>query len=305
MPTPFFIAGPTATGKTKVAVAVAQRCGAEIVNADAFQLYAGLDVLTAKPSPRELRQVPHHLVGIVPLAETYNVARYAEAAHRCLDLITQRQRPTLVVGGSGMYIKALTHGLSPLPPAQPVFRAELEAQDTKSLQERLRRLDPVTAEVIDGKNRRRLVRAIEICVVTGRRYSDFRDLWTPDPESVPSVGVFLLRSKVELDERISRRVKEMFANGIVEEVRAICPQSVSETASRMIGWREVQDYLRGDVSLATCIEKIEAATRRYAKRQMTWFRKERMFEHIVLSDGDDPAVAVDRICQRLASKAAH
>ena len=116
MPPTFFIVGPTAVGKTTIAIAVAKRCGAEIVNADAFQLYAGLDMLTAKPSPEELRRVPHHLIGVVPLSEMYNVARYAEEAHRCLDAITRHGRPAIVVGGSGMYIKALTHGLSPPPP---------------------------------------------------------------------------------------------------------------------------------------------------------------------------------------------
>ena len=304
MSAPFFIVGPTAVGKTGIAVAVAERCGAEIINADAFQVYAGLRLLTAKPSQDELRRVPHHLVGAVALSETYNVARYAEAAHVCLNEITRRQRPAIIVGGSGMYVKALTHGLSPLPPAQPVLRAVLETLDLATLQKRLRALDPATSDVVDGKNKRRLVRAIEVCEVTGRRFSEFRDRWVSAAESVASSGVFLVRPKCELDERIKRRVKAMFACGVIEEVQAIDPQHVSETASRMIGWREMRAYLTGEFTLATCLEKIEAATRRYAKRQITWFRGERIFEEFVLSDGSGIAVTVDHICERLGQHGA-
>ena len=301
MHAPFFIVGPTAVGKSEIAVAVAERCGGEIVNADAFQLYAGLDLLTAKPTREQRRRAPHHLVGTVPLTEAYSVAQFREQARRRLADIARRRRPAIVVGGSGMYVKSLTHGLSPLPPAQPALRAELEAMDMETLCLRLRALDPVTAGVIDHRNRRRLVRAVEVCITTGRPFSDFRDLWDALPAPEQPMGVFLVRDRNDLAERINRRVEGMVAQGLVDEVRAIPPRSLSETASRMIGWREVQDHLAGRTDLATCMDQIGLATRRYAKRQMTWFRRETVFEALPLAHEEDALRAVDLISQRLCA----
>ena len=288
MPSPFFIVGPTAVGKTGIAVAVAERLGAEIVNADAFQIYEGLDRLTAKPSRDELRRVPHHLIGTVSLAETYSVARFAEQAWRCLDDITRRGRPAIVVGGSGMYVKALTHGLSPLPRSQPTLRAELENMEAVALMHQLCSLDPVSAARIDAKNKRRVVRAVEVCMTTGKRFSDFRQEWSSPDGSVGFTGVRLVRDRSELNARIKCRVEEMFAHGIVDEVRAVPPKELSETASRMIGWRQLRAYLDGHLDLKSCVEQIETATRQYAKRQMTWFRGEAVFASVELSEDTDP-----------------
>ncbi len=281
-----------------MALAVAERFGAEIVNADAFQVYAGLDLLTAKPSDDERRRVPHHLVGTVPLTENYNVARFAEDAQRCLDDIARRGKSAVVVGGSGMYVKALTHGLSPLPPAQPALRAELEDTDAAALLHRLWVLDPVTAARIDAKNKRRLIRAVEVCVTTGQRFSDFREKWDRPTLPAGSAGVFLYRQRPALHTRIERRAQEMFARGVVDEVRMIPPQGLSDTASRMIGWKELRAFLDGQLTMEGCAEQIEIATRRYAKRQMTWFRGEDAFTQLALSEGADPALQVDEICRR-------
>lgn len=299
MASPFFIVGPTAVGKTGIAVAVAERCSAEIVNADAFQLYAGLDLLTAKPSAEEQRRVPHHLIGTVPLSEPYSVARYQIEAQRCLDDIARRKRLAIVVGGSGMYVKSLTHGLSPLPPAHPALRAALETLDEEALLRRLRILDPVTADTIDGKNKRRLIRAIEVCEVTGQRFSEFREPWYSKTSRRGFNGAYLMRNKTELDARIARRVHHMFAQSVIEEIQAARGSSLAETASRMIGWVQVQSYLAGKISLKKCTDEIEAATRQYAKRQITWFKRENAFEKIVLSEDGNDAPAVQLICERL------
>ena len=300
MPSSFFIVGPTAVGKTCLAVAVAERCGAEIVNADAFQLYAGLDLLTAKPSPEQLHRARHHLVGTVPLTDVFNVARYQQGARQCLDEIALRQRPALVVGGSGLYVKSLTHGLSPLPPAQPELRAELDTLDLETLRQRLATLDPACAAVIDTRNKRRLVRAVEVCITTGQPFSAFREEWSKSPARTSPIGVLLVRGKAGLNARIKHRVETMFQRGVVEEVRAVAPVSVARTAAGTIGWREIQAHLRGECDLKTCMERIEFATRRYAKRQLTWFRKETIFEELALADGDECSPRdVDFLCRRV------
>ena len=213
MSAPFFIVGPTAVGKTGLAVALAEEQGAEIVSADAFQLYEGFDLLTAKPTLDQQTRVPHHLVGCVPVTEAYNVALYLDAARRCIERIHLRGKPVLVVGGSGLYVKALTHGLAPLPPASATLRAELEGSLSTDLLARLQTLDPATAAVIDPRNTRRLVRAVEVCLLTGQPFSSFRKEWQPLTTSVGFQGVFLFRDRSEQLARIEGRLDAMFAPG--------------------------------------------------------------------------------------------
>ena len=162
----FFIVGPTATGKTELAAAVAQETGAEIVSADAFQIYRGLDLLTAKPDGSTLAKVPHHLIGTTPLRDEMNAEKYRRTASRAIDQINSRCKLAIIVGGSGLYIKALTHGLTPLPKSDPELRKKLNAISLDDLRSQLVEVDPETARKIDLKNRRRLVRALEICLVT-------------------------------------------------------------------------------------------------------------------------------------------
>ncbi len=279
----FFVVGQTAVGKTAAAVALAEWCGGEIVGADAFQVYAGLDLLTAKPTRQELARVPHHLIGTVQLTETYNVARYRTEALQCIAGIHARGRCAVVTGGSGLYVKALTHGLAPLPPADPALRAELEALDAPTLFARLRLLDPVCAGGIDAQNKRRLVRAVEVCLVSGRPFSEQRNDWLPhDPDPAP-MGLFLFRERGDLSARIEARVASIFAAGVLDEVRSLSPAALSETAARIIGLADIRLHLAGELSLAACQERLKAATRQYAKRQMTWFKREHVFAPVDLS----------------------
>ncbi len=278
MSEPFFIVGPTSVGKTEIAVEAAAICRAEIVGADAFQVYAGLEQLTAKPSEEDMARVPHHLIGHVPRSETYNVARYQQEATACLRDAAARARPVLVVGGSGLYIKALTHGLSPLPPAQPDLRAELESTELPDLVARLRTLDPAAAAVIDLLNKRRVVRAVEVCLATGGRFSAQRITW--DKERTPVRGIFLVRDRDDLAARIDRRTNDVLSEDALEETRAALRTPMSETASRIIGLRETGSFLAGEITRAECLDRVRTATRRYAKRQMTWFRGE-SFESVV------------------------
>ena len=276
----FFIVGPTATGKSELAADVAREIGAEIVSADAFQLYRGLDLLTAKPDAATLAKASHHLVGTTPLHEAMNAEKYRRAASRLIDEIHSRGNLALVVGGSGLYIKALTHGLAPLPDPDAKLRERLNDMSLDALRAQLAELDPKTAEKIDLKNRRRVVRALEICLLTGKPFSAQRPRVTAS-HSEAARGVFVFRDREELYERINQRVETIFERGVIEEVRAA--GATSATASQMIGLREIREFLAGKKSQPQCIAEIQQATRRYAKRQLTWFRRQTIFAPLNLS----------------------
>jgi tRNA dimethylallyltransferase len=299
----FFIVGPTATGKSELAADVAYEVSAEIVSADAFQIYRGLDLLTAKPDASTLAKVPHHLMGTTPPRNEMNAEKYRRGATRAIDEINSRGKLAIVVGGSGLYIKALTHGLAPLPESDPKLRARLNAMSLDDLRSQLAEVDPEIARKIDMNNRRRIVRALEICLLSGKSMSDALaarstvaegiDLGLADVRprsapaatgtgsSIPTTGVFVFRNREDLYERINQRVETMFEQGVVEEVGFA--GATSATASQMIGLREIREVIAGKKSLPQCIAEIQQATRRYAKRQLTWFRRQTNFFPLNLS----------------------
>jgi tRNA dimethylallyltransferase len=274
----FFIVGPTATGKSEIAADVAAMLGAEIVGADAFQIYRGLDLLTAKPEPVTLAKVPHHLIGTMSIREEMNAEKFRRLTVQATNEIHSRGKLAIVVGGSGLYLKALTHGLSSAPAADPDLRARLNELNLHDLQKELLGLDPEAATKIDMKNRRRLVRAIEVCLLSEQKISGQRKEWESD---VGSDGVFVLRERDEIYERINRRVEMMFEKGVIEEARNA--GAMSKTASKMIGLREIRELLDGKMSILQCVAAIQQATRRYAKRQLTWFRRQTNFDSLNLS----------------------
>ena len=280
----FFIVGPTATGKSELAADVTHEIGAEIVSADAFQIYRGLDLLNAKPDFSTLAKAPHHLIGTVPLTEQMNAEKYRRAGEHAIEEVNLRGKLAIVVGGSGLYIKGLTHGLAPLPKSDPDLREKLNAMSLDDLRSQLAELDPGTARKIDFKNRRRVTRALEICLLSAKPASEIvagvGDSGRPG-STIPATGVFLFRDRNELYERINQRVEMMFKSGVIEEVRAA--GKTSATASQMIGLREIRELLEGKMSLAQCIAEIQRATRRYAKRQLTWFRRQTNFLPLNLS----------------------
>ncbi len=279
-----FIGGPTATGKSELAADVARDIDAEIVSADTFQIYRGLDLLTAKPDASTLGKAPHHLIGTMPLHQEMNAEKYRRAASRAVNEINSRSRLALVVGGSGLYIKALTHGLAALPESDLKLREQLNAMSLDELRSQLTELDPEAARNIDTKNRRRLVRALEICLLTGKPMSEVV-AGVGDPgwprSTIPATGVFVFRDREELYTRINQRVEAMFEHGVIEEVRAV--GAIGATASQVIGLRQIRELLNGQMSLSQCIAEIQQATRRYAKRQLTWFRRQTNFSPLNLS----------------------
>ena len=300
----FFIVGPTATGKSEIAADVAAELGAEIISADAFQIYRGLDLLTAKPDLATLAKAPHHLVGTVSISDEMSAAKFRERALVAISEVHSRGKLAIVVGGGGLYIKALTHGLSSAPAADPDLRARLNEISLHDLQNKLLALDPEAASKIDLKNRRRLVRAIEICLLSRRPASAQRTEWKAveaavlggksrgAAETAATTGVFVFRERDEIYERINRRVEAMFENGVIDEARNA--GAMSETASKMIGLREIRELLDGKTSILSasradssrgeqCVAAIQQATRRYAKRQLTWFRRQTNFQALNLS----------------------
>jgi tRNA dimethylallyltransferase len=304
-----YLAGPTGVGKTALAVALAEELDAEIVGADAFQIYAGLPLLTAQPTPEERRRVPHHLVGCVPVGEAFDAQRYASTARGILADVQARGRVPLVVGGTGLYFRALIDGLAPTPPPNAALREELNALALPDLIARLHAADPDAPAQVDLQNKRRVTRAIEIVEGSGRPLAEFR---TTARLSAP--GLLLVRDRAELQGRIEANVRTMFDRGVIEEVAAFQdPQSkiqsrrvpetaagnprskipLGPTAARAIGLREIQALLRGELTRAACEEAIVIATRQYAKRQLTWFRHQTRFQALDLTGSPHPSLAVE------------
>ncbi len=272
--------GPTAVGKSRVAVAVAQSLGAEIVSSDSMQVYRGLPILTDQPSPDMLAAVRHHLVGVIPLDEEYSAVRFASDAARAVGEIYSRNHLTLLVGGTGLYIRALLGGFSfagRSGDGQKRWRELIEAEGVEVAFRELGRIDPASAAIVDGKNPRRVLRALEAADAatagSGKPVSAERErLWSPDsPYRVFSYGLEAPRETVYglIDERVGR----MLAAGAVEEVRAARKGRVSPTAAQAIGFGEICDYLDGVIGLDDAAAAIRRKSRRYAKRQLTWMRK--------------------------------
>lgn len=271
-PSPLLLAGPTAVGKSEVALLLAARLGGEIISVDSMQVYRGLDIGTAKPSAAERRRVPHHLIDVVELREAFDAARFVELTRHAVKEIQGRGRQPILCGGTGLYFKAFLEGLGGSPPPAPALRAELEQTPLLELLRELEQRDPVTFERIDRQNSRRVVRAVEVIRLTGRPFSSQRAAWA---EESPAATIFAFRrSAAELRARIDARVDRMFEQGLVEETKSLLDRGLAQnrTAMQAIGYRQVVEHLRGERPLAETIVEVKARTRQFAKRQMTWLR---------------------------------
>jgi tRNA dimethylallyltransferase len=284
------LAGPTASGKTSLAIELAARISAEIVNADSMQVYRRMEIGTAKPTPAERRIVPHHLIDVADPDEPFDAARYAKAAEEAIDEIQERGRVPLVVGGTGLYIRALTRGLCQGPPSDPEVKGRLvEAERSKGLGElyiELLKFDPESAARIHRNDRQRIIRALEVFHAGGVPLSvlqarhGFREVLRP------AIKVFINRERNSLYERIDRRVDRMIESGLKGEVEGLLAMGYSSDLKSMqsIGYRQMCAFIAGQMSMQEAVGEMKRETRRYAKRQITWFRGDAEFRNF---DADD------------------
>ncbi|MFZ1731732.1 MAG: tRNA (adenosine(37)-N6)-dimethylallyltransferase MiaA [Bacteroidota bacterium] len=273
------LTGPTASGKTAVGITLAGMLDAEIISADSRQVYRGMNIGTAKPGADELSAVPHHGIDVCDPSETYTVGRFFEDSQGWIDDILSRGKRVLVVGGSGLYVRAITDGIFEGPKADPLLRAQLEERiltdGLPALVEELRRLDPATGEIIDQRNPVRVIRALEVCLLTGQRFSELRAGRMPSLSYDAHIAA-LRWDRGALHERINRRVDEMMADGLVEEVSGLLAAGIEPgwSALNTVGYKEIIGYLSKRMSIDETVEAIKRSTRQYARRQMTWLRKE-------------------------------
>jgi len=273
---PLAIVGPTATGKSALALAVARVLGdVELVSADAMQVYRGMDVGTAKPTPAERAEVAHHLVDVADPADDFSLARFVELGRAALADIERRGRRAIVVGGTGLYVRGLVDAFD-VPGQWPDVRAALDADpDTAGLHARLATLDPTAAGRMEPTNRRRVVRALEVTLGAGRPFSSFG----PGLGAYPPVATRQLGLQLPwpvLDERIERRVRQMMDAGLLDEVRRLAagPGGLSRTARQALGYRELLEHVERGASVDGCVDAIVVRTRQFARRQMRWFRRD-------------------------------
>jgi tRNA dimethylallyltransferase len=291
LPQPIFLAGPTGVGKSALAVELAREVQGEIIGADALQVYSGISILTAQPDPKLLEQVPHHLIGHIPAEENYHVWRYRSEACKEITNILQRGRIPIVVGGTGLYFRALIQGLDSLPASNLFLRGELEQLSLEMLLERLDRVDPHAGKRVDVRNRRRVLRAVEICELSGKPLGVFR---TNSRQVIANQAFVLVRAREELYGRIVDRVCHMWERGVVREVVGMRGR-IGKTASQAIGLREIVAWIDGETNEMQCRGAICAATYRYAKRQLAWFRSRTNFASLYLSQGSSMSAVVETI----------
>jgi tRNA dimethylallyltransferase len=271
------VAGPTASGKTALAIELAQRFGTEIISADSRQFFREMSIGTAKPSPAELAAVKHHLVGSYSITEEYNAGAFEAEALSILRDLFRTRRTAILAGGSGLYIQALCNGMDELPGSSPEIRDFLiqhyRERGIAYLQEELEARDPEYFSIVDRSNPQRLLRALEVCLLSGRTYSSFRSN-TRLQRDFQVVKAGLDMDRAELYGRINRRVDAMMEAGLLREAEDLYPQR-HLNALQTVGYQELFSYLDGKDSLEGAVDKIKQNTRRYAKRQLTWFRRDR------------------------------
>jgi tRNA dimethylallyltransferase len=278
------LAGPTGVGKTALSIALARRFGTEIINADSLQIYRFMDIGTAKPTPKERRAVVHHLLDVVSPDEPFDAARYQELARPVIQHLLTSGRPPLVVGGTGLYMKILTRGICAGPPSDPAIRKRLlEEIDTAGVQafhQRLIEVDPPLGARLHPNDRQRILRALEVFESSGRRLSEWQQEHGFRQEVFRTVKVCLFRSRDELYERISQRVDAMMEQGFLEEVNRLLEMGYGPDLKPMqsLGYKQLVKHLVEGLPLAVAVEEIKRETRRYAKRQLTWFRGDPAFQ---------------------------
>ena len=285
------VVGPTASGKTALAVGLARVLGGEVVSADSMQVYRGMDLGTAKPTKEEMGGVRHHMLSVCDPCEPFSAGKYVEQAGPMVDDILARGRTAILAGGTGLYLDSLISGREFAPEAPDGYRQALEALDTAQLRERLRRVDPESEARLPDGDRRRMIRALEIYHRTGQTITEHDRLSRQQPPRYDAAWLGLdFADRALLYGRIDRRVEQMVADGLLDEVRGLLQSGVpaSATAMQAIGYKEPLAALRGEMTIDEAVALIQQQTRRYAKRQRTWFRRNPAVQWI-LREGLDEA----------------
>jgi len=281
------ILGPTAVGKTELALRIAARISGEIVSVDSRQVYCGMDIGTAKPTPKQLKLVPHHMIDCVMPDEPFSAADYQRGTDEAIRQIRERGNRPMLVGGSGMYFRVVVDGLFQGPQADPALRQKLRQEAEKFgipyLYERLEALDPKAAEKIHHNDLLRIIRALEVYEKSGQRVSELRKQWDSAEVRYKFTAFGLTRPREELYERIESRVDQMMAEGLLDEARSLLKYNRDLQAINCLGYKELLAFLDGKYDLDEAIRLIKQNTRRFAKRQLTWFKKDKRISWIDLS----------------------
>ena len=287
------ISGATGVGKTDLSIKLAKRLNADIISADASQVYKFLDIGTAKVTEDEMQGIKHYMIDVVEPDEDYSVGDFEVEVNKILHEKEENAENIILVGGTGLYIRAITDGFSDLPTKDEKIRKDLEKKSLEELQEILKELDLQAYNEIDLNNKLRLVRAIEVCKITGGKFSELR-VKNIKKNNYNFLKVFLTRNREELYERINKRVDIMVQKGLVEEAKKVY-NNYEDSLYKIsaIGYKELFNYFDGKVSLEEAIEDIKRESRRYAKRQMTWFRKEKDYLIYNLSEISEKEIIED------------
>ncbi len=290
LPPVVLLAGPTAVGKTQLALEIAHRLGAEIINCDSMQVYRYMEIGTAKPTPEERALVAHHLLDVADPDEPFDAARYAELARPVIESLRNRGKVPLVVGGTGLYMKVLTRGICPAAPRDPAIREqlrrELEEHGLERLYQKLGRVDPEAGRRLHPHDRQRVLRALEVQYLTGIPLSCWQSQHRFQQTIYRTVKIFLYRDRNVLYERINRRVRQMLEQGLLAEVRRLLAMGYGPELKSMqaVGYKQLAAHLLGACPLASAVTDMERATRHYAKRQLTWFRGDPEFRWMQADD---------------------
>lgn len=287
------ISGPTGVGKTDMSIKLAKAIDGDIISADASQVYKKMDIGTAKINENEMNGIKHHLIDVVDPGDDYTVGDFEYDVNNILKIKEKKSENIMLVGGTGLYIKSITDGFANLPTKNEKIRVELENKNIEELQEMLKNLDEKSYNEIDIQNKIRLVRAIEVCIITGQKFSELK-IKNIKNNNYNFLKIFLMRNREELYDRINKRVDIMMSNGLLDEVKYIYENYKNKLYKiNAIGYKELFNYFDGNCSLDEAIEEIKKESRRYAKRQMTWFRKEKDYLIYNLSEKNEEEVMKD------------
>ena len=294
------VCGPTASGKTALAVELAKRYDGEVISADSMQIYTDMDVASAKATPEEQQGIPHHLLGFLEPTESFSVADYVKLCDECVRDIQARGKTPIICGGTGLYISSFVDNLTFDDSGQDfAFREEMrkfaEENGNAALLEKLRKVDPETAAALHENNVGRIIRALEVYKTAGHTISQAKAASRQNPSPYEFIMLTIdFENRERLRERINRRVDIMLENGLLDEARKCFEQPDRPTAAQAIGCKELYPYFRGERTLEECVEELKLRTRQYAKRQMTWFRRDERIQHIIVGENDDFLSIVDK-----------